>query len=419
MKLKFEEQGDKALIKTVEWMLGYDGSAPNNWRFSNWNKSRRRLASPISHYLREIERFSFDRGVNYDLPEVDHDDPRQVLIRETIARNFADELVYASFERGAVTGAVHWFFRPDSEKYYRLYLYDSSEVQPYPQDSGENGFMVQVKGARKWQRWGFTDKAYIEYRSTINPRSEWVEETVTPHPYQTIPGIQILNKVRSHDHKGIPSFDWASVEMAIEICAQLLGSAANYSYFGGPFIVSSDKQETLKELLSRSQVLSGRNDSDLQDTEVLKMEAMPTNHKDFMDGLARNFSDHLGISWVPDTPPGDTSSLTLRLLYSKTISAADKVSERYMGGFQALLEKILVAAAYDSVVVGVTPTRPETYTLERNFVQEMFPPTPLEKTQILGVVEMLQSLGVAPEIALGEYYTSHSTDQIRDIMLGA
>jgi hypothetical protein len=417
--LKFKNDCDYPLIQTVEWMLGYSTTAPNGWRFSNWAKSRRRLASPLSHYLGEIERFSLDRGYSIDIPDLPQDDPKQQLLQMVQERNHADELAYAAMERGSITGAAYWGFRPDSERYYRLYLYDQTEVIPYPDESGIKGYMVQTKHSKGYSRWGFTDQAYIEYFDSKNPQSPWAEKEQTPHPYGFVPMVRVLNKVNDHSFKGVPSFDWVAVEMAIEICSQVLSSAANYTYFGGPMLVSPDRESTLKELLSRSQVLTGKMATELQDVGLLAMPAMPANHKEFIDGLARNFADHLRISWVPDAPPGDTSSLTLRLLYSKTVNSAERIGARYLGGFKELMEKILIAGAYDSLIVGVTPTNPETFKLLGTFKNDLFPKTPLEKQQILAVVEQLQGLGVSTEQALREYYTELTPDEIQELLIGA
>lgn len=419
MKLKFRDTTDSALTSTVEWMLGYGSNAPDNWRFSNWSKSRRRLASPISHYLGEIERFSLDRGVSIDLPDTPKEDPKQKLLDIVQERNYTEELNYKALERGSITGAVYWGFIPDPDKYYRLYLYDAGEVQEYPEETGQSGFMVQTKGDRHYTRIGFTDNAYIKYEKSTNPHSPWVESETIPHPYGFVPMVKVVNKVGDHSLTGEVSFDWMAVEMAMEICSQTLSSAANYNYFGGPFIVSSDPKETLKELLSRRQVLTGRMSSDIQDTELLSMPAMPAQHKEFLDELSKSFADHMRISWVPGTPPGDTSSLTLRLLFSKTINSAQKVGSRYLGGFKHLLELILLAAAVDGYVVGVSAVDPDSFKLSERFKSEIFPQTPQEKQQILAVVEQLQLLGVSTEIALSEYYAELNTDEIKDLLLGA
>jgi len=83
------------------------------------------------------------------------------------------------------------------------------------------------------------------------------------------------------------------------------------------------------------------------------------------------------------------------------------------------MERVLLAAAYDGLVVGVTPTAPESYELKGNFEHEIFPMTPGEKQQVLAVVEQLQALGVASEVALKEYYPGLNEDQIKEMLIGA
>lgn len=420
--LKFRNNCDSSLVKTVDWLLGYPGEAPNNWRFNNWSKSRRRLASPMSHYLGEICRFSLDRGPKFDLYETDHDDPKQILLNIIEEKNHGKELIYASLERSAVTGEVLWAFIPDSETYYRLYLFDGQEFAPYPDDYTDQGYMVQIRNGDEWSRWGFTQNDYITYKTTRNPDSPWSEDSRKPHNYGFIPCVKVLNKVRDHTHKGVASFDWASVEMAVEICSQTLSSAANYSYFGGPQIVSSDPEVTLAELLGRQQVLTGKMSSESQDTALLSVPAMPVTHKDFVHNLYRNFSDHVGISWIPDNPTGAggiASSISLKMLYSKTINLAQKMGGEQIRGFCELLKLILLAATFDGIIVGVSATDPDSTRVEVSYEYDIFPLTPQEKQQILGVVEQLQSLGVQTQYALREYYPNLSDDEIQDMLIGA
>ena len=416
MKLKFKKPNfDYSMVSTAEWVLGYDREAPSDWRFKNWQGSRRRLDSPLSLYLGELERFTLDRGVTFDLADTPEDSPHQYLISKVAKENRLQDIMYLALERGVLTGAVYLFARPDPQRFYRVYLFDESEVIKYPQNSGYDGYMVQVETQDGYERWGFTTQEYIEYLDSDNPGSEWVESKVTPHPYNQVPGVCIKNSIRDHSENPVASVDWLALELAIEIMGQTLTSAANYTFFGAPWFSSSQPDLTYEELISRKQVLTGSQDVGLQDTEILSAPAMPDTHKDFLDRLVRNFCTHLRISWVPDTPPGDTSSLTLRLLYSKSINTAQSYGETYLDcGFLRLMAKILDMAIVDSVVPNLE--EPE---IEVNYAYEVFPLTVAEKAQILGVVEQMITLGIRTEIALGEYYPGQTEDQIREKLLGA
>lgn len=222
-----------------------------------------------------------------------------------------------------------------------------------------------------------------------------------------------MNKVQDHSFHPIPTFDWLSVEIATELCAQLLASSANYVYFGGPFIISSSPEQTLEELLERRQVLSGSTDAGMQSTELLQAAAMPPDHGEHLKRLTQNFCAHLGISWVPDTPPGDTSSLTLRLLHSKTYNSAQSYAHSYLDqGFKELFEQILAQATLDGVLAAISTELVVSYELEA------FPPTISEKSQVLGLVEQLISLGIKADIALQEYFTNLEPAEIQQLMIG-
>jgi hypothetical protein len=411
--VKFRKPGfDYSRVTTAEWILGYDREAPSDWRFKNWQGSKRRLDSPISMYIGELERFTLDRQVSFDLKETQEDNPHQFLIDFASRENKLQDLMYMALERGILTGAVYLFARPDPKRYYRIYLFDESEVAPHPD---LQGYMVQVETPDGFERWGFTDSEYIEYMSSDKPGTAWVELNRTPHPYNRIPGVCIKNAIRDHSESPVASIDWLAIELASEIMGQTLNASANYTYFGAPWFSSSNPELTYEELLSRKQVLSGSQDAGLQETGILSAPAMPNTHADFLDRLVRNFCTHLRISWVPDTPPGDTSSLTLRLLYSKSINTAQSVGETYLNnGFLELMNLILGMSIIDKV----TPSLAD-WELEVNYRHEVFPLTVAEKAQILGVVEQMISLGVRTEVALGEFYPGLTEDQIRDKLLGA
>lgn len=410
--MKFEKPDlDWDRIRSVEWLLGYAGDRPSNWRFQNWNMSQRRLSSPFRMFLGEIERFSLDLGVRFDVPEATETDPRQLLLKEVSRANRFQDLMYMALERGTTTGSVYLFSRPDPDLFYRVYLFDECEVMEAP---NEDGYWVQSFDGTLFQRWGFTATSYQTYRATKYENTDWELESEQPHSYGRVPGIQILNKVQDHSFFPIATFDWVAVELATDICSQMLAASSNFQYFGGPFLVSSFPEQTLQELMERRQVLTGSMDQGTQPTGLLQAEAMPTEHGQHLDRLWQNFCTHLGISWIPATPPGDTSSLTLRLLHSKSINTAQSYAETYLeNGFKQLCQLILEQAPLDGVLL-TEPTE-----LVLGYENEIFPPTISEKSQVLGLVEQLIQLGIRPEIALQEYFGTLSTDQIQELMIGA
>lgn len=417
MKLKFVKPDyPYDLIATAEWLLGYDKEAPDalgSWRFRHWEGSRRRLAAPLSHYLGEIERFSLDRVPQFDIKDQDSESPPQLLLSQVLKVNRVNDLLYQSLERGTLTGRVYLFLRPDPIKYYKIYLFDEGEVIKFPEESGINGYMVQVETSEGFERWGFTDTHYLEFLGSKKEDSEWVLGKEVPHNYQVVPGVEITHGICDHSGTPKPGFDWLALELAIEIMAQMLTSSSNHTYFGSPFVVSSFPDKTREEIGLKSKVLTGSQDTTTQDTEILQAPAIPDSHESLLDRLTRSFCDHLRISWVPNVPPGDTSSLTLRLLYSKSINTAQALGETYLeGGWLNLVTLLMTMAAKDNLI-------PPGLEVMVSYEQEIFPPTVTEKSQLLGLAEQLITMGIKPEVALREYFSTLSEDQIQELMIGA
>ena len=409
--LKFKASCDLELVAISDWLLGNGtDEPPSNWRFRNWNHSKRRLSSLLAWHQREVLKFGLGRSYHTDIVN-DSGSIQQEFIDRVIESNKLRKLLENLFERDCVTGQAFLMFSLDKDRLYRLYPYDKTEVLPWD-SGGEKGYQIQVKTKDGYKRKIVTDKAYYKFNSSKNPHSLWGDPIeVDEHKYGFVPMVEFQHKVKI-DGDAQPEYNWLSIEMALEICSQLIAAAANYTYFGGPFIVSSDPRNTLQELLDRRQVLTGRNSNDFQDTALLKMDSMPSDHPQFVDGLSARFADYHGLSWVPDRPSGDLSSLALRLLYTDTINTSESIFSAYIDSLHELIQLLLKAGFVDSVV-GYKEVE-----LETRFSTELFPPTPVEKQSLLGVAEQLISMGVRTEIALREYFPNLTTDEIADILLG-
>lgn len=408
--LTFKPQIDQTRIRSAEWLLGYPVSAPSNWRFGNLNQSQRRLASPLRGFLGVVSQFSLDRGFRFDVPLATPEDPRQVFIEQLGDLNDFRRLLETALERGAITGTVYLVL-DSCECGYVIRIYDHTEC--IHQESEElEGYQFQVKRGRDYDRWILTDSERLYYKSSQHPTSPWELDYQEPHGYPECPVVKVQNRPQDHGNFSDPSFDWLAIELAVEILAQNLAAASNYIYFGSPFLVSPDPEQTSKELHNRKQVLTGSSSPELQPLEIMGSSGMPSEHARFLEGLTKSFNEHLGISWLPDVMPGDTSSLTLRLLNARSIATSERTSDVYLGGFEELLEKALRLAPVDGFKVSGDPE------VEFKFISEIFPPTPTDKLQILSVAEQLISMGIKPEIALQEYYPHLDSDEIIELMQG-
>lgn len=413
-QLRFTRDWDEAQLHLAEFLLGYDGSVPQDWRMRNWEGSQRRLASPLRWYLGEVSRFTLDLGVRFNVVDAAEDSPIETLIQRVVKANRMTELVQLAIERGACTGAVYLFLKPDPERFYRLALYDHTEVMDYPEDWPDQGKMIQVPTEKGWRRWGVTDQEWVYYQDTKSPNSVWQEVKRDRHGYGFCPCVCVVNRINDHSEEPIPTFDGVSLELATEICSQVLSSSASHSFFGSPLLVSPDPEETLEQLQTRSRVLTGSLGTDLQAVDLIQGDAMPATHEGLLDKLGQEFCSHLGISWVPETPPGDTSSITLRTLFSKTVNHASHKAELYLNGFLDLLRLVRQAAPIDGVLYDTADDD-----LEWAYEGELFPMTPTEKQQVLAVVETLVGMGIRVEVALQEYYPQDTEDQIRERLLGS
>lgn len=414
--MRFKTDLDQKRVEFADWLLSLCDREPNDWRLKHWKGSRRRVGSPLNWYFGEIERFSFDLGVQFSIPEAEPEEPRYNLLQQVVKSNKLTDLMPFAFERGAVTGSVLMVFRPHEDRFYEILSYERGEYMPLE----DGGWAIQYKGDDGyWTRFAVTPTAYEYYDRTKFPASQWRLTKSITHSYAEVPAIEIAHKFSGHRPEPTPGFDWISLELSAEIVSQTLASAAAFNYLGAPWVVGPDPEQLREELAQRSQVLSGSTSTEFQDTAILGAGGMPPHHAEFMDKLSQAFADHMRVNWVPSKPPGDTSSLTLRLLYSKTIKAADRVAETYLGGVSKLLECILKAAAIDGVLADVTPTDPGSHRVRFDYEEELFAPTPAEKASLLGVVQSLIELGIRPQVALQEYYGSRTEEEIDELLYGA
>ena len=412
--LKFKPQIDSTRIRAAEWLLGYPVAAPSNWRFGNLNQSQRRLASPLRGFLGVISQFSLDRGIRFDVPQATPEDPRQLFLDSLQEYNDFPRLLETALERGAITGSVYLVMEPYEAamgKVYGIRVYDETECI-HKETEDLEGFQFQVQSDDGYDRWILTDTERLTYRSTEYPGSPWELESQEPHGYSECPVVKIQNRPQDHGNKSDPSFDWVAIELAVEILTQNLAAASNYVYFGSPFLVSPDPEQTSKELHQRKQVLTGSSSPELQALGLLPSSGMPSEHSGFIERLNKSFNEHVGISWLPDVMPGDTSSLTLRLLNARSIATSQRMADVYLGGFSELLEKSLRMAQVDGLGLSGDPE------VDFKFLAEIFPPTPTDKLQILSVAEQLISMGVKPEIALKEYFPELDSDEIVGLLQG-
>ena len=415
-------------LPLTNYLLGYDGKSHGKLATIDYSEDRLPiLNTPLRRHLNEVYRFLFSGGIQADVVGADNEDPRQTLINNFIETNKLNSLLYTIWEMGASTGEILLTYSQSEDKEgkpvsnYSLDLYDATEFTPIYGKSGEL-FSVVILKIRQIDNKDYLFKTEIDSNNFIvYPKVElrkahnhkFTNPEIIPHNWGVVPAVVIENLQTPLGTRGLPEFDKASLEIALEIASATLDSASNHHYFANPIFLSPDPEETRRELQARVQVLLKEPEEDGGKPELLQPIPMPSSHKELVTKLEKNLAEHLGTSYGTDTAPPDTASVTLKLLNAKTISTAEERWSRYAAdGLVNLLGKLLISAGVDGVLTSVNANDPSTYHLEIRRKQPYFTTTPQEKLQILTIAESLINLGVRREVALREFYPDKTDEQI-------
>ena len=408
-------------LNCVNFLRGQGNAKPQEWRMATRGYvDPRTLAAPFSEYLQEVHRFLFGGGVRFDVVDAGPDDDRQMVLNAIAAGNSLDPMLQTIWEQAAITGKVLILWLPSrGPKLYQLKVFNGYEFKSIP--GVEGGYEMSYVGTDGL--WHFKEVDRLSYRE-YEPSEQWKDDWGLPvveyeHGYPFTPAQVLLNK--AEDPKGLVSgsdFDQTAIDLGIEYALQFLDAASNAHFFGRPIVVSPDPRETLQALRRRSGVLQGSNmKTDQQPLEVLEPASMPSNHRELRRDLKENLYNHLGISVVPDDIPAQTSSVTLKMLYSETIGKAEAKMSTLGEGLRKMLEGLLYSAAFDGVLGNVfyDPGSP-LVTIGRQ--HPYFTPSPQEKLALAGLVESLIATGVKPEFALQEYYPGLTQEQLQERLVG-
>lgn len=405
-------------LKLIDYLLGWNVRTDKIYRAT---RGGRQLASPLKRHLNEVNRFLFAGGVVIDVVDADPDDPRQMLLDAVNRGNYLDSLLESIWERVASTGELIILFYPilnDEDRFYQLETYDRSEF--YWNSETQSYCIASYASDGYWDLLEVDATEIRWYERLKYWRRDWGSPVqVYEHGYPFIPVAKLRNSISDHSLQGQPEFDRLALDLATEICVAQLDAASNYHFFGNPFFISPDPRETLEALRQRQQVLQGKTNQEEQDVEILDAPKLPPDHPKFVEKLEKELASHLGSAWVPDEPPSDTSSLTLRLLHARSIATAKTKWQLLVNdGLENLQSKLLKASAFDGILASVNPSDPDTYSVRITRATETFDPSPAEMLQQLSVAEALRALGVKPEVALQEFYVGKSEEQIIELLEG-
>lgn len=411
--------------KLSRYLLGYD--CPSVGRLADPYVERLPLLdSSLAAHIREVNRFLFNGGLQLDIEGARPDDPRQLVIKRVAKANSLNRRLEQLWWEGAIYGELAIAFRRgEGVNLYPFDFYAPDEYKPFFDSEGSLIALAiclvrEVDGKRHVYRQWLDSERVVSYplvEERLSKSYDWAaNRQETFHGWGLTPAVLIRNQQSLSCFRGKPEFNQGCLDKASELALAYLDSASNHHSFANPIYVSPDPEATLKALKARVQVLQSESADDGGNTHILAPQGMPTSHFELIDRLKASLVDALGRSHAEQATP-DSSSLTLRLLNAKTISLAENRWVTYVEeGLIPLMQKVLLAAAIDGVIAGVSAANMAEIQARRS--KPYFPTAPSEKTQLLTVASELTSLGVRREVALREVFPELTDEQILEILEG-
>lgn len=400
----------------IDYLYGEDIKIPPpDERLVDFGERIPKLASPISAYLLEIWGFisAYSPVFRAKLESPAKDEWLDMQMEKSNLIGSLQDI----WERLAITGEVCLVALPSDGLTYRIKQFEYSEFIP---DYDELGKLVAVRvksvSGDYSYRMEVTDKYYRVYEKVRLDFIGDVPYTDYPHSYGFVPAAIIYNN-KSLASEGYSDFDETTIDLAIELIRQTAIPSLNFRYFGRPWIISPDPKETRKAIVKRDVVLQAEASEDGGNPTALSIPAVPDNLYEYLEILAKNFYQQMGLSYVRDaTSFSAASSLALKIIYAQSIRTAEDKMKMITSGIVDLLQKLLRMAATDGILLDVFLNDYETYAIKCIPSGEPFPLSPQEKLAQLSIASQLRDIGIAAEVALQEFYRDKSSDEILELL---
>lgn len=400
----------------IDYLYGADIKIPPpDERLLDFGERVPKLSSPISAYLLEIWGFisAYSPVFRAKMESPAKDEWLELQLEKSNLINSLQDI----WERLAITGEVCLVALPSDGLTYRIKQFEYSEFVP---EYDELGKLIAVKVKSVSGDYSYRMDVTAEYyRVYEKVRLEYIGEvpyTDYPHSYGFVPATVIYNNA-SLASEGYSDFDQTTIDIAIELIRQTAIPGLNFRYFGRPWIISPDPKETRKAITKRDVVLQAEASEDGGNPTALSVPAVPSNLYDYLEILAKNFYQQMGLSYVKDaTAFSGASSLALKIIYAQSIRTAEDKLKMITSGIVDLLQKLLRMAATDGILLDVFLNDSETYAVKCVQTGEPFPLSPQEKLAQLSLASQLRDIGVATEVALQEYYRDKATDEILELL---
>lgn len=406
------------------WYLAGENTSTNYDEIYSKEKKKNLppIASPISMYINEVNRFLFDGGINVSMsrPELDKNEVKKGYVDEIIQYNSLQSKLYSIWETGVIEGEVLIVPRLETSEYYKFDFYPKSEFT-------YSGMKEQLEVNVEKMIYDEKEDEYYVFKLDITPNEyinyplvKWKDKDIVEwdkmkkkinHDYKFTPVIIIKNREKITEDRGLSDFNYAAIKQACSIILLIFDGLENVHLFGNPYIISPDPEDTLHRIQNRVQVLESSDTEGKIDS--LSFNSISSQHLQLIDTLNDEFAKMMGIkNNLSGSSSNDLSSLTLRIQNSTTISKAESKWRNYVDdGIKPLLENVLIMASVDGILPSVNPELQESFDLNIVRNKEYFPPSPSEKLKLIEMATSLTELGVDRVEALKETIWSNLSSE--------
>lgn len=396
---------DSKLIQLLWYMVGehYKTNHAIAWDFTR-KCATPIVASPISSYLNEVNRFLFSGGLNIDLQYALGEDPRQAYLNSIISQNNFQSILESIWYTGAITGELLCYIRR-KDSIYKFDWFDSTEFKTV-----DNHIKVEtirlINGKEYVYKLDIYDDQIVEYKliekRLVIGNFDWSKyATSFPHSYEFKPCVVIKNSNSINSERGVGEFNFGAAKLNAAIMMATFNGLENIHFFGSPVLASPDPEDTLERIKKRIQVYQKEPNEDGGSVDVLDFKSIKREHLEFINKLEDNFNSMMGIKVNKEVSSSDVSSLALRILNGSTISKAETKWETYViDGFIPLFQKVLLMAGVDGILSQVSKNNLDSYKIFITRKRPYFDIAPQEKIQLLQVATQLVELGVDRAMAL-------------------
>lgn len=387
--------------------------------------------------MQQIDLFLWRKGIEL-YPQADRDDIRLRFIERVWKHNRTSLYLTDIWEKGAISGSVLLYVRPNG-KSYKVSYYPANEFVPYYNGDGDLETVVintshqgedrKTNYSRLRIKPGVIEKWSSE-REIVNNS---VPDSVTTNPYGLMPCVVIDNRPTGPGKRGRGEFSQfkGQIEDHDWKLSQVNG---NLEFFGGPIFYSSRSQQEMTEagMVEQRSVAEAGGYGGSQHTERIKArrifdnlepgeqigfatpEPITPENLNFINQTARQIRAALGSVDEGEASATSTgTSFELKTILGRAIQTASRRAESYLTfGIAEAYSLILQMAEHDQVLPVISP---ET-TINWRHLGDVFQETPQDTLTKSIVGRNLLRLGVNVEECIRYLFPGKRDNEIEALL---